>query len=377
MYLFLIGTVLSVCLHIRSFFRGAVLGSAAGFMAAGAKPLVAIQPFVALGLLSANGNQPRRDKIRETASKFSSYQTTVALRFVLAAPEASTSSAVAAEQQLRRDLVQLNISDTPFRCGFKYVLWFAHAHGAFPAAQFLGAGDDDAYIQIAHFEADLRNVVAQVGEATPTLWGMIQWRSHYDKVTHDTSTGFMGWGCADGQAASVRRRMLACEAEVAPHPELRARLVGLLPSQTGSAAAASAEDTAVPPERARTKAARDIAPGLVARLQDAPACAALSANEKRLAAVLKQQVDWTLPPFPLPNGPLFAVSRPLGELVAAEIDTPAVGSRAWVGSLERTPLARRYWASTRPGAKPLPELAKRRCWPNSDSSLGEYLGWPL
>ena len=230
------------------------------------RPVVAIQPFVALGLLSANGNQPRRDKIRETASKFSPYQTTVALRFVLAAPEASTSSAVAAEQQLRRDLVQLNISDTPFRCGFKYVLWFAHAHSAFPAAQFLGAGDDDAYIQIAHFEADLRNVVAQVGEATPTLWGMIQWRSHYDNVTHDTSTGFMGWGCADGQAASVRRRMLACEAEVAPHPELRARLVGLLPSQTGSAAAASAEDTAVPPERARTKAARDIAPGLAARL---------------------------------------------------------------------------------------------------------------
>ena len=340
------------------------------------RPVVAIQPFVALGLLSANGNQPRRDKIRETASKFSPYQTTVALRFVLAAPEASTSSAVAAEQQLRRDLVQLNISDTPFRCGFKYVLWFAHAHSAFPAAQFLGAGDDDAYIQIAHFEADLRNVVAQVGAATPTLWGMIQWRSHYDNVTHDTSTGFMGWGCADGQAASVRRRMLACEAEVAPHPELRARLVGLLPSQTGSAAAASAEDTAVPPERAHTKGARDSASGH-GRLQDAlsraPACAALSANEKRLAAVLKQQVDWTLPPFPLPNGPLFAVSRSLGELVAVEIDTPNLGSRAWVESLERTPLARRYWASTRPGAKPLPELAKRRCWPNSDSSLGECL----
>ena len=95
--------------------------------------------------------------------------------------------------------------------------------------------------------------------------------------------------------------------------------------------------------------------------------------EKRLAAVLKQQVDWTLPPFPLPNGPLFAVSRSLGELVAVEIDTPNLGSRAWVESLERTPLARRYWASTRPGAKPLPELAKRRCWPNSDSSLGECL----
>ena len=315
-------------------------------------------PFVALGLLSAGANQPRRDKIRQTTSKFANYEKSVAVRFVLASPPdgaPTTSTSASAEQRANRDLVVINVSDTPFRCGLKYVIWFDHARREFPSARYLAAGDDDAYIQLAHFEADLRNVAAQIGDVAPTLWGMIQWRSHYDNVTHDTSTGFMGWGCADGQAANVRRGMNACRAELAARPGLRAQWL----RRFGSA-----------PLSKSSKSSEPVTPQLQA---STPACAALAANEKRLYAVLAKQVDWELPPFPLPNGPLFAVSRSLGGLLSDDLDTPLVGSRAWVESLERTPLASRYWKSKEAGGRAIPEMAKRRCWPNSDSSLGLFV----
>ena len=38
--------------------------------------------FVALGLLSAGANQPRRDKIRQTTSKFANYEKSVAVQAV-------------------------------------------------------------------------------------------------------------------------------------------------------------------------------------------------------------------------------------------------------------------------------------------------------
>ena len=306
---------------------------------------VAAPPYAALGLLSGGANRPLRDKIRDVSSKMPSYQTAVAHRFILAA-NAANSAAMAKEQESNCDLVVLNVTDTPFRCGLKYVIWFAHAYRAFPHARFIGAGDDDAYVQIDHFHADLANVAAQVGEGTLALWGMIQWRSHYDNVTHDTSTGFMGWGVVDAQAASVRRRMMACEAELIKRPRLRRRaalaLGGTPAAANGEAAgggtsaitasdvssaasAASADSSDAEASAAAAAASATTARGgklhsgklnaksgpralaLQRALVDAPACAALSANEKRLTAVLRSQVDWALPPFPLANGPLFAI----------------------------------------------------------------------
>ena len=248
-------------------------------------------PYIALGLLSAGRNQPLRDKIREVTRAHPNYQKSAAHRFILAA---SSSSTTAEEQRSRCDLVLLNVTDTPFRCGFKYVLWFAYAHATFPHARYIGAGDDDAYIQLMHFEMDLRNVAAQVGEEVPTLYGMIQWRSHYDNVTHDTSTGFMGWGCSDAQAVGVRS---ACSNATRRRPV-----------HTGEQLVRSFDEIALrqptkSPSPSHTKK-------LQQALMDAPACAQLAANEKRLSAVLLRAVDWELPPFPLPNGPLFAVSRP-------------------------------------------------------------------
>ena len=313
--------------------------------------------FVALGLLSALGNRPRRDKIRETTSKFASFAS-VAVRFVLAtAPESSSSSAsmhALEEHHIHRDMVRLNISDTPFRCGFKYVLWFDYARRAFPTSRYFGAGDDDAYIQVSHFEMDLRNVAAQVGFEPPTLWGMIQWRSHYDKVTHDTSTGFMGWGCADAQAANVRRAMLTCRSQLSGNATLREALTKGLTLDS----APSNSNHAVVTSTLKS---------------ELPACASFASNVKRLVAVARDQVDWSMPPFPVANGPLFAVSRSLADLLALDLDTPIDGARAWVRGLESTPLAMRYWASRQGGGAPLAELAKRRCWPNSDSTLGLFV----
>ena len=158
--------------------------------------------FVALGYLSSGGNLGRRTKIRQFARSFAGGG--VAYRFVIARPEgaAEHSASAVSEAAERRDMVLLNISDTPFRCALKYVLWFTWASNRFPAARFLATGDDDAYVQFAHFEADLRLTHAQIGEV-PALWGCIMWRAWYNNVTQDASTGFTGWTCADGQAVAV------------------------------------------------------------------------------------------------------------------------------------------------------------------------------
>jgi len=243
-------------------------------------------PFVALGYLSGSDNRPRRDQIRLVSRPFADGG--VVYRFVMAMAESAGehSAATLKEARAAGDIVMLNVSDTPFRCALKYVLWTAWARDAFPSARYLASGDDDAYVQLAHLEADLRLAHAQVGEVA-AYYGCIMWRPYYNNVTQDASTGFTGWTCADGQAAGVRRGMEACAKQAAAKPAVRAL---------------------------RTKA--ELAP-------DAPACAGLAANEKRLNAILSQQVDWDLPPFPMANGPLFAVSRPLAGHPACWKSPPA------------------------------------------------------
>ena len=328
----------------------------------------AAAPFVALGYLSGGTNGPRREKIRQVARRFAGGG--VAFRFVLAKAESTTNheSRIIAEARVAKDLVLLNVSDTPFRCALKYVLWFAWARDSFPTAQFLAAGDDDAYVQLAHLEADLRLVRSQIGSA-PALWGCIMWRAWYNNVTQDASTGFTGWSCSDAQASSVRQGMEKCESEAARTPRVR---------------------------RLRSKA--ELKP-------DAPTCAAISSNEKRLTAILQAQVDWELPPFPMANGPLFAVSRTLAGMLAEDLeldrdlgrglnrDLPAVAAagavravpgpltpRRWVAVMEaRTDLGKRYrqYHDRSRGSqlhKPV-ELQKRACWPNGDNVLGLYAVW--
>ena len=146
--------------------------------------------YVALGVLStASDKYRRREKIRSVSQAFANAALgTFALRFVVGAPS-PVPQVVVEEAALARDIVLLNMSETPFRCGIKYILWASYALASFPRAQWIAAGDDDAFVQMEHFEADLRRVATQTAGA-PVLWGLIMWRAYYNNVTMDTSTGF-------------------------------------------------------------------------------------------------------------------------------------------------------------------------------------------
>jgi hypothetical protein len=312
-------------------------------------------PLVALGLLSAaTGGLPRRAHLRSVFANFeASVHDRLPLRFLVAAPPGrhSYSASVLAETYSQRDMLLLNESESPFRCALKYVSWFAWAQAQWPSVRFIATGDDDAYIQLDHLEADLRHVRALVGDA-PTLWGLVMWRSHYDSGSFDTSTGFMGWGHSDAQASRVRREMDLCERERLKMK--RASKIGAVRSKQDQNSTAAA------------------------LMQSLPGCSSFATNRRRFDAILQSHVDWTLPPWPMANGPLFAVSRSLAGMLVADLGRRENGPRQWVEGLERTPLGQRYLAAVaaangtggtsrvRGGMmmrKPA-ELQKRACWPN-------------
>ena len=351
-------------------------------MAASAHAAASTSPYIALGLLSGTKNQDRRTIIRQVSNNLDSYVSgRIALRFVLSVPPLSPIRAELLDAE--RDLVLLDGRETPFRCGLKYVLWFDVALRTFPTAAYVAAGDDDAYIQLSHFEADLRLVHAQAG-AAPTLYGLFQWRSHYDNVTMDTSTGFMGWLFDDSRAMAVRRSMEACRDEVRDvSPQRRATLLAeLLAAKPGKdAARKGATELPTPAAAAAFPRCADVAAIRAARRE-----AHLDPTEKRISAILLGRVEWELPPFPVANGPLFAVSRTLASMVVADlalgdIDNPApradgayAGPNGWVAQLEATELGRRWNASLQPGGPKKPkETDRRSCWPNSDAALGLFV----
>ena len=145
------------------------------------QPLVAALPraldqtLVALGLLSAAGAaekssaqqyRSRRMQLRTDCRRFASYKTTVALRFVLAGAETRSNGAALAaarrEAAEHGDVLLLNTTEGRFTCSRKYLLWMRAALVLFPSAQYIGIGDDDIYIQLDHFSADLQSIRAHV-----------------------------------------------------------------------------------------------------------------------------------------------------------------------------------------------------------------------
>eukprot|EP00966_Prymnesium_polylepis_P021231 488310-Prymnesium_polylepis.1 len=143
--------------------------------------------YVAFGILSTAKKEglARRKKIRAVASGFS--KAAVEYRFVLGSQ--AIPQALADEAAAQHDIVILNMSEAPFRCGIKYIVWISHALAAFPRAKWIAVGDDDAFVQMEHLEADLRRVTNMTAGA-PALWGLIMWRAYYNNVTLDTTTGF-------------------------------------------------------------------------------------------------------------------------------------------------------------------------------------------
>lgn len=268
--------------------------------------------IVALGVLSAAGSTAksnattgvrRREKLREALAPFAK-STATALRFLVADGRLRLGDAVYEEARRWRDILFLEMHEDPRRCSLKYLLWLRQAPALFPAAAWFALADDDIYLQVAHLEADLRLVASQTRDAAEhVLYGLLMWKPYYNNATLNPSTGFASWDYHDWAAVAIRRTMRKCAAA------LRRSDVSMLPDGR--------------PVRAH-----------------APACYALRADHMR--AVMGGHVD-AMPPFPYINGPLFAVSRSLGGLIASS-PLPA----AFLAGLERQPKTAKWGISCTP-----------------------------
>jgi hypothetical protein len=254
---------------------------------------------VETGRSPANRTRARRDNIRAGVSALGTGG--VAMRFVLAnsslhenvpsgvaAHRAREFAWARAESLARGDMVFLNMTESFHLCAWKKLLWYEHAARAFPTAQFFGIADDDAFVQLPRLAADLR-AVADAGGVAPAArpyvyWGLIQWKPSYDKVTYEPSPRFAGWNYFDDGAAALRERFDNC-----------------LAARHGNATEA----------------------------RQRRACAKVVKGDGKALERLERMDE--APPFPVANGPLFVVSRALGELLVRH-EYP----KAWLRGLEQT-----------------------------------------
>jgi len=304
------------------------------------------EPFVALGLLSTQVGFGRQ---RSTAAKSALRRmlvrnhtvglADVATRFVLAASDHPTAAA-RAEQAAFGDLVFLNMSESFFDCPRKYLLWLRLARTLYPTARYIAAGDDDVFVALPHLSADLHSVDAGSSDRL-VLWGLVTWKAYFNNATYDTSTGFLSWSHVDALAVSRRKRIDECVAELAGSPLARERL--LARGEGGRRARSSARSTAY-------------------NASAVPACRGLPS--KTLSAALRGAVD-PQPPFPMVNGPLFALSAELAELVMHD-PLP----EAWLAGVHATEMAR--WSAAHGGRVPH-LLQSFSCWPMGDSVFGLWL----
>lgn len=297
--------------------------------------------LVALGLLSTagsfgsgrdlagksgivGGSSWRRARLRASARQSTAWQTgQVVMRFVLAGNlhrppymrrgTASDLAEAHREADIHDDVVFLNASEDTFRCAAKYLLWFRHVASTWPEARFLATGDDDVYVQFDHLEADLRLVHAQTADEH-VLWGLVNWLAYYNNATLSPSAEFHGWNYADTGARRFRQRIEACGASGTP--TIANKIAG---------------------------------------------CTKL--REEQLLDVRNGWVD-PIGPFPHVNGPLMAVSRRLGAVLAAE-SLPW----EWLDALGQTEVVRRAFRERR---RPF-HVARKGCWPAGDAIFGFWI----
>jgi hypothetical protein len=234
------------------------------------------------------------------------------VRFLLGTPVgASKSAAAALEREAREhnDTIFLPMQDSRFSCARKPLLWYAHCSAAFPSARFYALADDDSYVHFERLLLDMRMVASysQDGSEEHVLYGMIMWYGVYDNLTMVTHNAWGGWQNLDAGAVHMRRRVDRCRSD---------------PSM--------------------------------------PSCDRLPPWARDL---VKRGGLGDMPPWPVANGPLFAVSRVLGRLL---VDHPT--PRTYLDALHRTP--RVQSALTRPGG---PRKSNYGCWPVYDSVLGFWI----
>ena len=310
-------------------------------------------PYVALGVLStafayetgrmkAERCRLRRMQIREGARRFTHSRadivgTGVVMRFLLGGGVARSNARTAEQLALAQreasefgDIVWLPMNETFYLCAWKKLLWYRHSIVHYPTARYFAIADDDSYVQLAHLEADLRTVRSA---SSYVLWGLIQWKFFYNRVTQEPTTGFAGWDFGDWGAAETRERAERCAAALALANN--ATLNGF------------------------------IGGGPWKRYHDAlpPGCMRLQRDVVK--ALRPPHSMEASPPYPFANGPLFAVSRELGELLV-ESHVPD----EWLHALEATKVLEFYRKNGR-----VPHVLKSAaCFPASfDAVLGRWV----
>lgn len=312
---------------------------------------------VALGVLStAGGFETGRASAAKSALQRAAVRTAarvagsghgVALRFVVSLRNGRNGEPpperVVREAASHGDLVFLNMTERFYLCAWKYHLWFRHAARAFPAAAWFAVADSDAFVQLAHLGEDLGAVGRLVasGDATRhVLWGLIMWKAYYNKVAEEPAREFSGWLPRDERALGMRRRLERCASLLANRSDAPPRPEWLLPGK-GPDAPYDAWASAV--------------------LERSRPCRGLERATRRALGRMHAG-----PPFPFANGPLFALSRPLAELLATGPLVPR-----WRRRIEATQPVRRYHEH---GGRVPYSLRGQACYPASfDAYSGAWV----
>ena len=284
-------------------------------------------PLVALGVMSSAGTSgqatamqyvERRNKVRSQHRAFAHVLAThvVEVRFLLGvAPNSSSADAALAlaklneEAELHKDILRLPMADSRFSCARKPLLWYAHCAKAFPSARYYAVADDDSYVHIERLALDLRSLITNGAAASEdyVLWGFIMWYGVYNNITMVTHEAWGGWQTIDRGARRQRQHLGLC----------------------------------------RTDPSRRVCKKLAGWAKETLQSGGLS----------------DVPPWPVANGPLFAVSRALGR-VLVEDSIPA----NYLEALHQTPRVRK--ALARVGG---PRKSNYGCWPVYDSVFGFWI----
>ena len=196
---------------------------------------------------------------------------------------------------------------------------------------FAALADDDEYIHFPHLHAELLRVVRTERRSHEELvyWGSIFWRPYYNHVTMNSAEILhldIERDLDDGQASKDRYKLERCR-----------RSISLARSTARSNSMGASKLKYCSPRKLPTSRRLEMEQGQVS----------------------------LLPPTPMANGALFAVSRSLALLLAAPNAVP----RRWLHEFKRTQLIR--FARSR---RRLPyKLKEAGCWPNGDATFGVWV----
>ena len=287
----------------------------------------ASEPFIAVGFMSMAASTFRRTNARFGIQV--SRTSAVAARFLIAVPPGSEPPTdTLKEAHEHGDMVWLNMTESSARCALKYLLWMKMAPRLFPSIKFVVLADDDVFVQLGHLTADLRIVDERSSSRERYIYyGLFMWRAYYNRVLMIPNTGFQGWSYTDKRAVALRRTMDECGREM---------------------------DVLDPGRRFRSHTPFTEQDAKRARKDERlPHCGRLLMPNVR--AIGAQEVDSSLAPFPMVNGPCFAVSTALANALVAD-SYP----NEWLTNLTKTPTGQ-----SAPFGYP--------CWPVGDSIVGLWV----